>query len=334
MSTSFIVILTVAGCILLVGGGFFYFLWRRRMEESALDEPGSNEQEDPTIELLKKVRKIEIKTKGISRHIFSGEYHSAFKGRGMSFSEVRSYQYGDDVRNIDWNVTARTGDPYVKIFEEERELTVMLLIDMSRSAFFGTKNQFKNEILTEICAILAFSAINNNDKVGVIFFSNRIEKFIPPKKGRSHILRIIRELIDFKPQGRGTDIGKTLEYFNNVVKKRSICFLLSDFLDKGYEQALRIAARKHDIIGLQLTDPRELELPNVGLLRVEDAESGKIKWLDTASPTVNAEYLKQFKDYREYSREAFVKTSADFVSINSGDDYVNELLKFFRRRTK
>ncbi|MCB0650593.1 MAG: DUF58 domain-containing protein [Saprospiraceae bacterium] len=293
-----------------------------------------NEQEDPTIELLKKVRKIEIKTKGISRHIFSGEYHSAFKGRGMSFSEVRSYQYGDDVRNIDWNVTARTGDPYVKIFEEERELTVMLLIDMSRSAFFGTKNQFKNEILTEICAILAFSAINNNDKVGVIFFSNRIEKYIPPKKGRSHILRIIRELIDFKPQGRGTDIGKTLEYFNNVVKKRSICFLLSDFLDKDYEQALRIAARKHDIIGIQLTDPRELELPNVGLLRVEDAESGKIKWLDTASATVNAEYLKQFKDYREYSREAFVKTSADFVSINSEDDYVNELLKFFKRRTK
>lgn len=334
MSTSFIVILTVVGFILLVGGGFFYFLWRRRMEESARDEPGMNEQEDPTIELLKKVRKIEIKTKGISRHIFSGEYHSAFKGRGMSFSEVRSYQYGDDVRNIDWNVTARTGDPYVKIFEEERELTVMLLIDMSRSAFFGTKNQFKNEILTEICAILAFSAINNNDKVGVIFFSNRIEKYIPPKKGRSHILRIIRELIDFKPQGRGTDIGKTLEYFNNVVKKRSICFLLSDFLDKDYEQALRIAARKHDIIGIQLTDPRELELPNVGLLRVEDAESGKIKWLDTASATVNAEYLKQFKDYREYSREAFVKTSADFVSINSEDDYVNELLKFFKRRTK
>ena len=334
MSTSFIVILTVVGFILLVGGGFFYFLWRRRMEESARDEPGMNEQEDPTIELLKKVRKIEIKTKGISRHIFSGEYHSAFKGRGMSFSEVRSYQYGDDVRNIDWNVTARTGDPYVKIFEEERELTVMLLIDMSRSAFFGTKNQFKNEILTEICAILAFSAINNNDKVGVIFFSNRIEKYIPPKKGRSHILRIIRELIDFKPQGRGTDIGKTLEYFNNVVKKRSICFLLSDFLDKDYEQALRIAARKHDIICIQLTDPRELELPNVGLLRVEDAESGKIKWLDTASATVNAEYLKQFKDYREYSREAFVKTSADFVSINSEDDYVNELLKFFKRRTK
>ena len=334
MSTSFIVILTVVGFILLVGGGFFYFLWRRRMEESARDEPGMNEQEDPTIELLKKVRKIEIKTKGISRHIFSGEYHSAFKGRGMSFSEVRSYQYGDDVRNIDWNVTARTGDPYVKIFEEERELTVMLLIDMSRSAFFGTKNQFKNEILTEICAILAFSAINNNDKVGVIFFSNRIEKYIPPKKGRSHILRIIRELIDFKPQGRGTDIGKTLEYFNNVVKKRSICFLLSDFLDKDYEQALRIAARKHDIIGIQLTDPRELELPNVGLLRVEDAESGKIKWLDTASATVKAEYLKQFKDYREYSREAFVKTSADFVSINSEDDYVNELLKFFKRRTK
>ena len=275
-----------------------------------------------------------VKTKGISRHIFSGEYHSAFKGRGMSFSEVRSYQYGDDVRNIDWNVTARTGDPYVKIFEEERELTVMLLIDMSRSAFFGTKNQFKNEILTEICAILAFSAINNNDKVGVIFFSNKIEKFIPPKKGKSHILRIIRELIDFKPEGQGTDIGMTLEYFNNVVKKRSICFVLSDFFATGYEQALRIAARKHDIIGIQLIDPREEELPNIGLLRVEDAETGSVKWLDTSSAAVREAYLEQYQTYRDYCQNAFRKTSADFVTIKSDDDYVNELLKFFQRRTK
>lgn len=333
MSTSLIVILVVTGLLALAGGGFFIFLWRKRAEELALTAAEIASTEDPTVELLKKVRKIEIKTKGISKHIFSGEYHSAFKGRGMSFSEVRGYQYGDDVRNIDWNVTARTGDPYIKVFEEERELTVMLLIDMSRSAFFGTKNQFKNEILTEICAILAFSAINNNDKVGVIFFSDKIEKYIPPKKGRSHILRIIRELINFKPEGQGTDIGKTLEFFNNVIKKRSICFLLSDFMTKDYESALRIAARKHDIIGIQLTDPRELDLPNVGLLRVEDAETGSIKWLDTTSSSVREEYLKQYKDFRNYSRDAFVKTSADFVTINSEDDYVNELLKFFKRRS-
>jgi uncharacterized protein (DUF58 family) len=332
LSTSLIVILVVIGVVLLAGGGFFIFVWRRRLEEEAI--ASANDGEDPTIELLKKVRKIEIKTKGISKQIFSGEYHSAFKGRGMSFSEVRSYQYGDDVRNIDWNVTARTGDPYIKIFEEERELTVMLLIDMSRSAFFGTKNQFKNEILTEICAILAFSAINNNDKVGVIFFSDQIEKYIPPKKGKSHILRIIRELINFEPEGRGTDIGKTLEFFNNVIKKRSICFLLSDFMDKDYESALRIAARKHDIIGIQLTDPRELELPNVGLLRVEDAETGGVKWLDTASAKVREEYLNQYRDFRAYSKGAFAKTSADFTTINSEDDYVNELLKFFKRRAK
>lgn len=334
MSTGLIVILIVVGILLLVGGGFFLFQRRRKIEDEVLENAGQDEDEDPTVELLKKVRKIEIKTKGISRHIFSGEYHSAFKGRGMSFSEVRSYQYGDDVRNIDWNVTARTGDPYVKIFEEERELTVMLLIDMSRSAFFGTRNQFKNEILTEICAILAFSAINNNDKVGVIFFSNKIEKFIPPKKGRSHILRIIRELIDFKPEGQGTDIGMTLEYFNNVVKKRSICFLMSDFFATDYEQALSIAARKHDIIGIQLVDPREEELPNVGLLRVEDAETGSVKWLDTTSGSVREAYLKEYKTYRDYCRNAFMKTSADFVTIKSDDDYVNELLKFFKRRSK
>jgi len=210
-----------------------------------------------TSELLKKVRKIEIKTKGLSKHIFSGEYHSAFKGRGMSFSEVRNYQYGDDVRNIDWNVTARTGEPHIKIFVEERELTVMLLIDVSQSSYFGTKKQLKNEILTEICAVLAFSAINNNDKVGVIFFTDKVEKFIPPKKGRQHILRIIRELLDVEPEQKGTNLGTTLEYFNNVIKKRSICFILSDFLSKGYADPLRIAARRHDIIGIHMVDPRE-----------------------------------------------------------------------------
>ncbi|MCB0592564.1 MAG: DUF58 domain-containing protein [Lewinellaceae bacterium] len=286
-----------------------------------------------TSELLKKVRKIEIKTKGLSKHLFSGEYHSAFKGRGMSFSEVRDYQYGDDVRNIDWNVTARTGDPHVKIFEEERELTVMLLIDMSRSSFFGTVNQMKNEVMTEICAVLAFSAINNNDKVGVAFFSNKIEKYIPPKKGRQHILRIIRELIDFEPEGHGTDIGKMLEYFNNVVKKRSICFLLSDFLAKAYELPLRIAARRHDVIGLNIIDPREEELPDVGLIRARDAESGEMRWIDTSSRRLRDRYAAWHQDHLGYFRNTFKKVGADTVNIRTNESYVNALLKFFQQRS-
>ena len=285
-----------------------------------------------TSELLKKVRKIEIKTKGLSKHLFSGEYHSAFKGRGMSFSEVRNYHYGDDVRNIDWNVTARTGDPHVKIFEEERELTVMLLIDMSRSSFFGTVNQLKKEIMTEICAVLAFSAINNNDKVGVIFFSDKVEKFIPPKKGRQHILFIIRELIDFEPKGVGTNIGTTLEYFNNVVKKKSICFILSDFLTSGYQDALRVAARRHDIVGIHLFDPREEALPNVGLIRAMDAETGVMRWLDTASASVRQQYAKWFINNFQYFRSTFLKSGADQVSIRTDESYVNALLKFFQKR--
>ncbi len=236
-----------------------------------------------TTELLKRVRRIEIKTKGLSKQIFSGEYHSAFKGRGMSFSEVRGYQYGDDVRNIDWNVTARSGEPYVKVFEEERELTVMLLVDISKSSFFGTVKQPKNELITEICAVLAFSAAQNNDKVGLLLFSDRVEKFLPPKKGRGHVLRIIRELLDTRPQGSGTDIGMALTYFTNMVKKRSICFLVSDYLATGYERPLRLAARRHDLVGLHLYDPREKELPAVGLLRATDAESGKTQWIDTDS---------------------------------------------------
>ena len=286
-----------------------------------------------TSELLKKVRKIEIKTKGLSKHIFTGEYHSAFKGRGMSFSEVRSYQYGDDVRNIDWNVTARTGDPHVKIFEEERELTVMLLIDVSRSSFFGTVNQMKNEIITEICAILAFSAINNNDKVGVVFFTDQVEKFIPPKKGRQHILRIIRELINFEPKGRGTNIGHTLEYFTNVIKKRSICFILSDFFSEDYENPLRIAARRHDMIGVHLYDPREENLPDVGLIRAEDAESGKLRWIDTSSPRVRRKYNQWFSDHRQYFSNTFRKSGADMVSIRADDSHINALLKFFQKRS-
>jgi len=287
-----------------------------------------------TSELLKKVRKIEIKTKGLSKHIFSGEYHSAFKGRGMSFSEVRNYQYGDDVRNIDWNVTARTGEPHIKVFEEERELTVMLLVDVSRSSFFGTVRQFKSELNTEICALLAFSAINNNDKVGIIFFSDKVEQFIPPKKGRQHILRIIRELIDFQPASQGTDIGEALRFFNNVIKKRSICFVLSDFLTGGYESPLRIAARRHDIVGINLIDPREEALPNVGLLRAYDAETGQVRWIDTGSRAVRERYLRWFQDNYSYFRSTFLKSGADMVNIHTDESYVNALLRFFQKRSR
>lgn len=286
-----------------------------------------------TSELLKKVRKIEIKTRGLSRHLFSGEYHSAFKGRGMSFSEVRDYQYGDDVRNIDWNVTARTGTPHVKVFEEERELTVMLLIDMSPSSFFGTVNQLKNEIMTEICAVLAFSAIHNNDKVGVAFFAERVERFIPPKKGKQHILRIIRELINFEATGKGTDIGATLEYFNNLVKKRSICFLISDFLSMGYEAPLRIAARRHDVIGVNLIDPREAELPDVGLLRAEDAETGEIRWIDTGSRRLREEYARWHAGHLDYFARTFKKSGADAVTIRTDESYVDALHQFFQQRS-
>lgn len=285
-------------------------------------------------EIIKKVRRIEIKTKGLSKQIFSGEYHSAFKGRGMSFSEVRGYQYGDDVRNIDWNVTARAGDPYVKVFEEERELTLMLVVDVSASEYFGSGKQLKSEVITEICAVLAFAAINNNDKVGVIFFSDQIEQFIPPKKGKSHILRIIRELIHFKAENRGTDIGMALTYMNNVNKKRSISFILSDFMDKGYETPLRIAARRHDIIGINLTDPRELELPNVGLLRVRDSETGIARWMDTASAKVREEYVMKHKSYIEFFEKTFRKSGAGTVNIMTNESYVNALMRFFENRTK
>jgi len=285
-----------------------------------------------TSELLKKVRRIEIKTKGLSNQIFSGEYQTAFKGRGMSFSEVRNYNYGDDVRNIDWNVTARTGEPYIKIFEEEREMTVMLVIDVSPSAYFGTDTQLKNEVVTEIAAVLAFSAINNNDKVGVVFFSDQIEKFIPPKKGKSHILRIIRELINFEPKGSGTNIAVGLEYLNNVIKKRSIAFIISDFFAKDYETSLRIASRRHDIIGLHLFDAREKEIPNVGLVRVIDAETGQKIWLDTSSKAIRERYKNWFQENAEYLKKAFLKTRADVVSIQTNESYVNALLKFFKKR--
>ncbi|MBK8490645.1 MAG: DUF58 domain-containing protein [Saprospirales bacterium] len=286
-----------------------------------------------TRELLKKVRKIEIKTKGLSRHLFSGEYHSAFKGRGMSFSEVRAYQYGDDIRNIDWNVTARTGDPFIKVFEEERELTVMLLVDVSQSAFFGTTTQLKRELITEICAVLAFSATQNNDKVGAILFSEGIEAFIPPKKGRQHILRIIRELIDIEPGKQGTDIGQALEYFNNVIKKRSICFLCSDFQANSYETPLRVVARKHDLVGIHLFDPREVDLPDVGLIRARDAETGRLGWIDTSSKRIRQRFSESFRQKEERFLTSFRRNGADTLRIQTGESYVNVLLQFFKKRS-
>ena len=285
-----------------------------------------------TSELLKKVRKIEIKTRGLSRHLFSGDYHSTFKGRGMSFSEVRGYQYGDDVRTIDWNVTARAGETHVKVFEEERELTTMLLIDVSGSSFFGSNAQLKIEILTEICATLAFSAINNNDKVGVIFFSDKIEKFIPPKKGKTHILLIIRDLIDFKPTNTRTDLAKALVYLNNVCKKRAIAFVLSDFMTKNYDDALRISARRHDIIGINLSDKLERELPDVGLIRAKDAETGQEFWLDTSSRNIRQRYAQFYNDSHAYFKNTFMKCRADQLTIDTSESYVTALHQFFKAR--
>ena len=287
-----------------------------------------------TAEILKKVRKIEIKTKELSKHLFSGEYSSTFKGKGMSFSEVRNYQYGDDIRNIDWNVTARTGDPYVKVFEEERELTVIFLIDMSKSSFFGTVNQFKSEINTEICATLAFSALTNNDKVGAILFTDQIEKYIPPKKGRQHILRIIREMIYFEPSNQGTNIAEALKYLNNVVKKRSITFVLSDYMADGYEDALRVASKKHDIIGIKVFDDLEEQLPNVGLIKVEDAETGDKQMIDTSSNSVRQKYNDHFIAHNEYYKNAFRKAGSSVININTKEDYVKHLLRFFKSRHK
>ncbi len=282
--------------------------------------------------LLKKVRLVEIKTKRVSQNIFSGEYHSAFKGRGMSFSEVREYNYGDDVRNIEWNVTARMNHPYIKVFEEERELTVMLLIDISRSSFFGTQKQTKNALITEIAAVLSFSAINNNDKVGVILFSDRIEKYIPPKKGKSHILRIISDLLETNPQGTGTNIAGALEYFNNVIKKKSIAFIFSDFFDKHYDKPLMVAARKHDLIGVHIHDKREEELPSAGIVRMLDAESGQMAWVDTSDKTVRAQYRTYFHQNIEYFRNVFLRSGADTISIHAQKSYVNDLHAFFRKR--
>ena len=286
-----------------------------------------------TSELLKKVRQIEIKTRGLSNNIFAGQYHSAFKGRGMAFSEVREYQFGDDTRDIDWKVTARYVRPYIKVFEEERELTVMLLIDVSGSKDFGTVSQMKRDVTTEIAATLAFSAIQNNDKIGVIFFSDKIEKFIPPQKGRRHILYIIRELIDFRPDDRQTDINQALKYLTNAIKKRCTAFLLSDFIDRGnYRDALTIANRKHDIVAIQVYDRRETELPAVGLMQVRDAETGQERWIDSSSKRVREAYRTWWDKRQAEMSAAFQKSRIDAVSIRTEDDYVKALLALFDKR--
>ena len=283
-------------------------------------------------EIFKKVRKIEIKTRGLSRQVFSGQYHSVFKGRGMAFSEVREYQYGDDVRAIDWNVTARFNKPYIKIFEEERELTVMLLIDISGSNNFGTNTSFKLDVITEIAAVLAFSAIQNNDKVGVIFFSDKIEKFIPPKKGSSHILRIIRELVDFKADNKGTNIAEALKYLTNAIKKRCTAFLISDFMCDNYTDALKIASNKHDLIAIRVSDEREANLPNVGMVQLKDAETGDIIWVDTSSKEVRNHFAENANYFANKVQDIVKKSGVDMAEITTGEDYVIPLMKMFKKR--
>ncbi len=288
--------------------------------------------------MLKKVRKIEIKTRALSHQIFAGEYHSAFKGRGMAFSEVREYQYGDDVRNMDWNVTARLRTPYIKVFEEERELTVMLLIDVSGSRAFGTVGMSKKDLMAEVGAVLSFSASINNDKVGALFFSSKVEKFIPPKKGRSHLLRIIREILEFKPQEKGTDIGEALRYLTNAIKKRCTAFLLSDMLDTDedgaprYEEAIKIAAGRHDLSVINIYDPREREIPDVGLVRIRDAESGQGMWIDTSSARVRSSFAKWNRNLYGETITLLRKYKVDNVSISTNQDYVKELISFFKNR--
>lgn len=286
-----------------------------------------------TQEIIQKVRRIEIKTRGLSNQIFSGEYHTAFKGRGMSFSEVREYTQGDDVRNIDWNVTARFSAPFVKVFEEEREMTVMMLVDISNSSLFGTVNKSKRSLITEICAVLAFSAIQNNDNVGILFFSDKVEKYIPPKKGKAHILRIIRELVTLEPQNiGGTNIGSCLEFFNNATKKRSICFLLSDFISAPYFDPLKMTARKHDLIGVQVYDQMDQTLIDVGLLEVQDSELNTIEHLDTSNQKVRAAYTKVFDEQYAYAKNAFIKSGAQLLTMRTDQDYVKILQGFFKSR--
>jgi uncharacterized protein (DUF58 family) len=283
-------------------------------------------------ELLKKVRRIEIKTKGLSRHIFAGEYHSAFKGRGIAFSEVREYQYGDDIRSIDWNVTARFNHPYVKVFEEERELTVMLLIDVSGSGNFGTNISYKKDIMTEVAAVLSFSAIFNNDKIGVIFFSDKVEKFIPPLKGRKHILRIIRELLDFKALSNNTNLDEPLRFLTNAIKKRCTAFIISDFIVPDFEEALRIASNKHDIVALKVFDLLELAIPDIGMVKVLDSETGIEKWIDTSSKITREAYGNSWNNHISSVRNIFKRCGVDSAELRTDLDYVKPLIKLFKKR--
>ena len=285
-----------------------------------------------TKELLKKVRKIEIKTRRLSDHIFSGEYHSSFKGRGMTFSEVRQYQFGDDIRSIDWNVTARYNEPFVKVFEEERELTMMLLVDISGSESFGTSQQFKKDILTEISATLAFSAIQNNDKVGLLLFSDEIELFIPPKKGKTHVLRIIRELLEFEPRSRKTDLALALRYFSNVMKKKAIVFILSDFMDEGYDNALKIVGKKHDVTGIRVYDKYETEMPSLGMVHMRDAETGDIVLVNTNSRSVRRNYRANYLRMVDYFEDTFTRSGCGRIHSRIDESYVKKLLTYFKRR--
>jgi uncharacterized protein (DUF58 family) len=287
-----------------------------------------------TTEILKKVRELEIKSKKITSDLFTGEYHSAFKGKGMSFKEVREYAAGDDIRFIDWNVSARLGHPYSKVFEEERELTVMLLVDISPSSLFGTVHARKRDLITEIGAILNFSAINNADKVGVIFYSDKVEAYIPPKKGRQHALYIVRELLSKEPKGKGTAVNTALRYFNNVTRQKSIAFILSDFIDANYEDALRIAGKKHDVIGIRIYDKMDMELPSAGLIQVRDSETGQTKWIDSSNAFVRQSYLQEFFRLTAYSSQAFKKAGSDLLHVRTGDDYVKVLQRFFLSRNK
>lgn len=287
-----------------------------------------------TTEILKKVRQIELKTRGLTSQVFSGEYHSAFKGRGMTFSEVREYQPGDEVRTIDWNVTARFNHPYVKVFQEERELTAMLLVDVSYSGAFGTYAQLKQDLITELSAVLAFSAIKNNDKAGVLFFSDVVEKFIPPKKGKTHILRIIRESLDYKPTGKGTNLAAALEYCTNAIKNRCIIFVISDFMSGAFEEPLRIANRRHDVVALHVYDRRELELPDIGLVQMTDSETGELQWVDTSSPSVRERYARSARMHRLWLENLFKRTGIDSAHIATGDKYIKTLSALFRKREK
>lgn len=287
-----------------------------------------------TSELLKKIRKIEIKTKGLSKNIFSGDYHSSFKGRGMAFSEVREYSFGDDIRAIDWNVSARSSQTHIKVFEEERELTVILMVDVSASESFGTEVRFKRELIVELCAIISFSAIQNNDKIGVIFFSDKVEKFIPPKKGKSHILRIISELLEFKPESKKTDIGFALKYLTNMIKKRAIVFVMSDFINNDYADSLKMTAKKHDTILVQVYDEKDVVLPNVGLINISDLEQGKNILLDTSNKKIREIYNQRWLKYQDYLTTSAKKAKLDVIQIKTRDNYILPLRNFFKKREK